>query len=455
MNFASDEFLLFLPLVFFAYWTVGRSARLQNVILLLASYLFYGWWDGRFLLLLVLSSVCDFFIAGKVDSSEGFQRRTWLWLSVSINLGILGAFKYFGFFVDSFVELSAKLGVFVHPYTLDFVLPIGISFYTFQTLGYTIDVYKRRTPPCQSSIEFLTFVAFFPQLVAGPIERAGDMLVQFHRRRHFVYKEAASGFRILLWGFFKKLVIADNCAPIVDFVWSNSEARGGLVWLAIFLFSFQIYADFSGYSDIAVGTARFFGIRLSWNFRYPYFSSGLQDFWRRWHVTLSLWFRDYVYIPLGGKKRAHVRNLIFTFLLSGLWHGANWTYLGWGLVHGVSYVLWAGRLPRPVTFVWVSLCWVVFRAPTLPEAYLFVVRGLDGISPWHVLPASDHLVCGLLGVVVLILAEARTIGKHDSPICVLDGRPLFVRWVAYIGLSIAIYLLGNFGGGYDFIYFQF
>ena len=228
MNFASDEFLLLLPLVFCVYWTLGRSARRQNVILLLASYLFYGWWDGRFLLLLVLSSVCDFFIAGKVESSEGSRRRNWLWLSVLINLGILGAFKYFGFFVDSFVELSAKLGVSLHPYTLNLVLPIGISFYTFQTLGYTIDVYKRRTPPCQNAIEFLTFVAFFPQLVAGPIERAGDMLVQFRRRRHFVYEEAASGFRVLLWGFFKKLVVADNCALIVDFVWSNSEARGGL-----------------------------------------------------------------------------------------------------------------------------------------------------------------------------------------------------------------------------------
>lgn len=454
MNFTTDEFLLFLPVVFALYWAVSPSARRQNIVLLAASYTFYGWWDYRFLGLIILSSVCDFWVAKKIASSDCSKRRLrLLYVSLFANLGVLGAFKYFDFFLDSLVALLVSVGYRANTPSLELILPIGISFYTFQTMGYAIDVYRRRVNPSKDWIEFFTFVAFFPQLVAGPIERASSLLQQFKSVREFDYVVASSGFRLILWGFFKKLVVADNCAPLVDLTWRNSEVGGYIVWLAFVLFSFQIYADFSGYSDIAIGTARLFGVRLSCNFQRPYFADGLRDFWQRWHITLSNWFRDYLYIPLGGNRKNHVRNILVTFALSGFWHGANWTFLVWGSLHGVCYLAHSGRLTRPLTFLLVTALWIPFRAPSLPSAGHFLMRGFQ---PTKVeLPTTDHLFCALVGIAVLLLAEFLQPEQDDTPVTRLARWPLWQRWATYCTILPAIYVLGNFGGSYDFIYFQF
>ena len=455
MNFASDEFLLFLPLVFALHWSLGRSsAPLQNGILLAASYVFYGWWDYRFLGLILLSSACDFLVARRLAVDEG-HRRAWLTVSIAVNLGILGLFKYLNFFIDSAAIALNSLGLDVHLTTLQWVLPVGISFYTFQTLGYTLDVYHRRIEPCDNPLVFFTFVAFFPQLVAGPIERASRMLKQFQVARVFNYSQGAEGFRWILWGFFKKLVIADNCAPLVEHIWNSPEAKGPLIWLAALLFGFQIYADFSGYSDLAVGCAKLFGIELSRNFHYPYFAKGLRDFWQRWHISLSEWFRDYVYIPLGGNRHHLSRNILLTFLLSGLWHGAGWTFLIWGLLHGLGYLAGKGLGSRLLTFLWVTLGWVFFRAPTLDQAIDFLARGLQWQLNWQLLPASDHLACALFGLVLLLVWEGLCYRRDLEPVAPVRGWSLPRRWFSYLAILAATYLLGNFRSGYDFIYFQF
>ncbi len=381
MLFNSFEFLLFLPIVFLLYWFVFGSyapkwlhwlanLKMQNFFIVVVSYIFYGWWDWRFLLLIALTSFCSWgsgvLIAtvetrllrlpasGCVSREEtnhtdkrrtigaSLQRKIILWANIILNLGILGFFKYFNFFVQSFVDAFAGLGITLHATTLNIILPVGISFYTFQALSYSIDVYKGKIEATRDIVAFFAFVSFFPQLVAGPIERATNLLPQFRKPRTFDYDKAVDGCRQMLWGFFKKIVIADNCAVYVNQVFENyQDQSGSTLLLAAIFFTFQIYGDFSGYSDIAIGCARLFGINLMRNFNFPYFSRDIAEFWRRWHISLTTWFRDYIYIPLGGSRTTKakvIRNTFIIFLVSGFWHGANWTFIAWGAYHALLFL---------------------------------------------------------------------------------------------------------------------
>ncbi len=370
MLFNSFEFLLFLPIVFLLYWFVFGSyapkwlrwlsnLKMQNFFIVVVSYVFYGWWDWWFLLLIALTSFCSWgsgvLLApqppkgGVSHANEGdeamrssLQRKIILWANIILNLGILGFFKYFNFFVQSFVDAFAGLGITLHATTLHIILPVGISFYTFQALSYSIDVYKGKIEATRDIVAFFAFVSFFPQLVAGPIERATNLLPQFQKPRTFDYDKAVDGCRQMLWGFFKKIVIADNCAVYVNQVFENyQDQTGSTLLLAAIFFTFQIYGDFSGYSDIAIGCARLFGINLMRNFNFPYFSRDIAEFWRRWHISLTTWFRDYIYIPLGGSRTTKakvIRNTFIIFLVSGFWHGANWTFIAWGAYHALLFL---------------------------------------------------------------------------------------------------------------------
>jgi D-alanyl-lipoteichoic acid acyltransferase DltB (MBOAT superfamily) len=344
MLFNSFEYLIFLPAVFLLYWMIKpEKYRWQNVILIIASYIFYGFWDYRFLFLLVFSTSLDYFTGLKIFEAKSIQyKKIWLLISIVINLGFLGFFKYYNFFIESFSDLLSNVGLQAHPWTLRIILPVGISFYTFHGLSYVLDIYHGKIKPTRNIIDYSLFVSFFPLLVAGPIERATHLLPQLQKPRRFKAHNATDGLKQMLWGFFKKIVIADNCAVIVNNVFENyaSLPASALVVGAIF-FSFQIYGDFSGYSDIASGSARLFGIELLRNFSYPYFSRDIAEFWRRWHISLTTWFRDYLYIPLGGSRGSRkqtVRNTFIIFLVSGFWHGANWTFIVWGLVHALLFL---------------------------------------------------------------------------------------------------------------------
>ena len=345
MLFNSIDFIIFLPIVFFLYWfVVYKNLKYQNLLIVLASYFFYGSWDWKFLILIIFSTVVDYFIGLKLSKEEVlFKRKLLLGLSIVINLGFLGFFKYYNFFIDSFVSTFSFFGVGIEARSLNIILPVGISFYTFQTLSYTIDIYKRKIQPTKDFIMFAAFVSFFPQLVAGPIERAENLLSQFSRPKNFKFINIQFGFIRILWGLFKKVVIADRLAIIVNTTYNAPEDYGGLHFIvATVFFAFQIYCDFSGYSDIAIGTARMFNIKLMENFRTPYFSKSLGEFWRNWHISLSTWFRDYVYIPLGGNKVAKLRwytNILIVFVVSGFWHGARWTFIIWGAIHGTILIL--------------------------------------------------------------------------------------------------------------------
>ena len=344
MLFNSIAFLIFLPVVFLLYWGLfKRSLKLQNIFLLLASYLFYGWWDYRFLALIAASTLVDFFIGRFLQKTTiEIHRKTLLSLSLIFNLGLLGFFKYYNFFIESWIDSWANLGVEMHLSSLNIILPVGISFYTFQTLSYTIDVYNRKLQPTNDLIAFSAFVSFFPQLVAGPIERATHLLPQFYKKRTFDYSKAVDGMRQILWGLFKKIVIADNCAEYANLIFNNSaDYSGSTLILGALFFSFQIYGDFSGYSDIAIGTSRLLGFDLMRNFNFPYFSRDIAEFWRRWHISLSTWFRDYLYIPLGGSRGGmwmKVRNTFAIFIISGFWHGANWTFIIWGALNAIYFL---------------------------------------------------------------------------------------------------------------------
>jgi len=344
MLFNSIDFVIFLPIVFILYWFVTNSnLKLQNLLIVAASYLFYGWWDWRFLSLILFSTIIDYSIGRKLRTEENQnKRKILLWSSILVNLGFLGFFKYYNFFLDNFVTAFSFFGAEINPQGLNIILPVGISFYTFQTLSYTIDVYKRKLEPTKDFIAFSAFVSFFPQLVAGPIERATNLLPQFYIKRNFDYSKAIDGMRQILWGLFKKIVIADNCAQYANTIFNNSSDYSGstLIIGAIF-FTFQIYGDFSGYSDIAIGTSRLFGFNLKQNFAFPYFSRDIAEFWRRWHISLSTWFRDYLYIPLGGSRGGNwnkIRNIFIIFLVSGFWHGANWTFIVWGALNALYFL---------------------------------------------------------------------------------------------------------------------
>ncbi len=344
MLFNSIEFAIFLPIVFILYWFVtNKNLKLQNILLVLASYVFYGWWDWRFLSLIVFSSFVDYSVGVALSKTTLVRKRkALLWTSILINLGFLGFFKYFNFFAESFADAFTLFGRHMETSRLEILLPVGISFYTFQTLSYSIDVYKRKLEPTKDVVAFFAFVSFFPQLVAGPIERATNLLPQFYKKRHFVYARAVDGMRQILWGLFKKMVIADNCAEYANQIFNNYEDySGSTLFLGALFFTFQIYGDFSGYSDIAIGTSRLFGFNLMQNFAFPYFSRDIAEFWRRWHISLSTWFRDYLYIPLGGSRGGtwmKVRNTFIIFIVSGFWHGANWTFIIWGFLNALYFL---------------------------------------------------------------------------------------------------------------------
>jgi D-alanyl-lipoteichoic acid acyltransferase DltB (MBOAT superfamily) len=472
--FNSLAFALFLPAVFIGYWVLARRLTAQNLFVLGASYLFYGWWDWRFLSLIFISSLVDY-VTGRLlqRTIAPVARKALLCVSLAANLGILGFFKYFNFFAESFAAMLLWFGVGAHPATLNVILPVGISFYTFQTLSYTIDVYRKRIQPTTDPLAFFAYVSFFPQLVAGPIERAEQLLPQFGRHRIFSWDLAKDGLRQMLWGFFKKVVIADNLGRDVDLIFSQyTQLHGIELALGTLYFAFQIYCDFSGYSDIAIGCARLFGFELSRNFAFPYFSRDIPEFWRRWHISLSTWFRDYLYVPLGGSRTTRalwIRNVLLTFTISGLWHGANWNFIVWGLLHGLCYLprLWrskkqpqstivaAGRiLPSPqefcrmaATFTVVLVAWIFFRADSLGEALDFIYHMLT--RDWLVNPDYER---GLpyIGILVVIEWIQRT-KQHGLEMAHL---PTGIRWAIYYAVIAGIFWYGH-TGHIPFIYFQF
>jgi len=475
MLFNSIEFVLFLPIVFFLYWFVAnRSVSGRNILVIIASYVFYGWWDWRFLSLIVLSSVVDFVVGRQMGQTEDDRRRkTLLMISVFVNLGLLGFFKYYNFFIASFIDAFATLGVTMQASSLNIILPVGISFYTFQTLSYTIDVYRKQLEPTHDPLAFFAFVSFFPQLVAGPIERATNLLPQFYTLKKFDYQQAKDGTRQVLWGLFKKVVIADNCALAANEIFNNYETLpASTLVLGVIFFAFQIYCDFSGYSDIAIGVARMFGFKLMRNFAYPYFSRDIGEFWRRWHISLSTWFRDYLYIPLGGSRGSdwmRFRNVMAIFIVSGFWHGANWTFIVWGALNGLYFlplmlrgknrqnmgVTSEGRilpslkefLQISLTFALTCLAWVFFRAESVTHAVYYIANMAD-VS---LLSVPGHLRV-LPFIFVLILIEWLQRDKQHPLEIESLTRPL--RWGIYYVLLFAI-LYYKPNEIIDFIYFQF
>lgn len=481
MLFNSTTFLIFLVIVFLFFWkATSHSLSLGKVILLLGSYIFYGWWDWRFLILIIISSATDYLIGNKIFKAKNNRNRKLLLVtSLILNLGMLFYFKYFNFFIESFKAIFAPFTETDQWSTLNIILPVGISFYTFQTLSYTIDIYNRKTAPAQSALTFFTFVAFFPQLVAGPIERARNLIPQFEIKREFSFSQGTSGLKLILWGLFKKMVIADQLAEIVNAVYSTPENFNGLgIVLATFFFGFQIYCDFSGYSDIAIGTARLFGIELMTNFKTPYFSTSFHEFWRRWHISLSTWFRDYVYFPLGGNRRSSLkwaRNIIVTFLISGLWHGANITFLIWGGIHGVLLV--AEHYVSPffrfhnklknlagfiITFCFVNFTWLFFRAEswnhlTVLFTNIFTTKTAGLTSFISLLTESSHLTAPgrmlLFVFPVFMLIEFFLNKKNFDDL--FSKSPKYVRWGFYYIILASILIFGVLNSAPQFIYFQF
>ncbi|MFQ3240259.1 MAG: alginate O-acetyltransferase complex protein AlgI [Olleya marilimosa] len=479
MYFNSLDFALFLPIVFILYWFItNKNLKLQNALLVVASYVFYGWWDWRFLSLIVFSSLVDYTIGLQLNhTAQPSKRKLLLWSSILVNLGFLGFFKYYNFFIDSFVEAFSFFGSPIQPNTLDIILPVGISFYTFQTLSYTIDVYKRKLEPTRDIVSFLAFVSFFPQLVAGPIERATHLLPQFYKKRKFHYSQAVDGCRQILWGFFKKVVIADNCAEYANQIFNNSaEHSGSTLLMGALFFTFQIYGDFSGYSDIAIGTSRLFGFDLKQNFAFPYFSRDIAEFWRRWHISLSTWFRDYLYIPLGGSQGGtwmKVRNTFIIFLVSGFWHGANWTFIIWGFLNALYFlplllakrnrthlnvVAQDSKLPSIIELVQMGLtfgltviAWVFFRAESVTHAVTY----LKGLFSSSLLSLPTIRPTNLL-VLILFFIGIEWIGRrqHYAIEVLLLKQSRVIRWAFYM-IIIAIIFVFSSDNQQEFIYFQF
>ena len=483
MLFNSIDFAVFLPLVFALYWLVGASnIRLQNIIIVIASYVFYGWWDWRFLGLIFFSTCVDFLIGMRLAQTSAAERRRWL-LGVSLvtNLGLLAFFKYYNFFVDNFRGAFSFFGAEFGESTLSIILPVGISFYTFQTLSYTIDVYRRELQPTNSFVDFSAFVSFFPQLVAGPIERATHLLPQFQQQRTFNYLAAVDGLRQILWGLFKKVVVADNCAEFANLIFNNSDSyNGSTLVLGALFFTFQIYGDFSGYSDIAIGTSRLFGFDLMQNFRYPYFSRNIGEFWRRWHISLSTWFRDYLYIPLGGSRGGtwhKVRNTFIIFIVSGFWHGANWTFIIWGFLNALYFLplLLAGQNRRHLdtvasertypsgrellsigaTFGLTTFAWIFFRSDSVTHAFQYITRMVTA-GLLEVPNLTDKTAAIQTLVIVSVMLAIEWVGREWRHPLEFAFRSLTapVRYVLYYAIALAIIFFGNFAEN-EFIYFQF
>ena len=477
MLFNSLEYTVFLPVVFLLYWFVfNRNVKWQNLFVLVASYVFYGWWDWRFLGLIVFTSLCTYASGLLIDKYRDTPRKAKLVsaLNIVVNLLILGVFKYFDFFATSFA--SAFLGGKTDGLLLKLVLPVGISFYTFKALSYSIDVYRGKLEPTRDIVQFFAFVAFFPQLLAGPIDRATNLLPQFAKPRTFKYEEGVDGMRQILWGLFKKMVIADNCALYVDQIFSSYQTQSGsTLLLAAILYTFQIYGDFSGYSDMAIGTGKLFGFRFMQNFKVPYFSRDIAEFWRRWHISLTSWFRDYIYIPMGGSRCSKGRialNTFVVFLVSGLWHGANWTFIAWGAYHALLFLplILLGRNRRYKdtvaegrflpslkecgqmlwTFLLAVIGWIIFRAASIGQAWDYL-KGIFDRSLFSV-PDAPGITGVCLGICIMLVAEWLQ-RKREHALDLSAVKPAAVRYAIYLGVLFLTFAFG--GHAENFIYFQF
>ena len=482
MLFNSLDFAIFLPVVFLLYWFItNKNLKLQNFLIVVASYFFYGWWDWRFLSLILFSTIVDYTVGlGLLKQENQLKRKILLLASIIVNLGFLGFFKYYNFFLDNFISAFSFFGAEIKANSLNIILPVGISFYTFQTLSYSIDVYKRKLEPTKDFIAFSAFVSFFPQLVAGPIERATNLLPQFYNKRTFDYSKAVDGMRQILWGLFKKIVIADNCAEYANQIFNNSaDMNGSTLVLGALFFTFQIYGDFSGYSDIAIGTARLFGFDLMRNFAYPYFSRDIAEFWRRWHISLSTWFRDYVYIPLGGSRGGiwmKIRNTFIIFIVSGFWHGANWTFIVWGALNAIYFlpllltnnnrnnleIVAKGKvLPTFKEFVSILLTfgltvftWIFFRSENIVQAFSYI-SGIFSKSLFEI-PEFSGMGKALTTIILVVIFVLIEWWGRDSQYAIAKiglgwKRPL--RYAFYYAIIIMIFLLG--ASEQAFIYFQF
>ena len=479
MLFNSFNFAIFLPIIFFLYWFVSnKSLKLQNGLLIIASYFFYAFWDWRFLFLLIFSTLLDYVTGIKMSDTTSIKtKKFWFWLSIIINVGFLMIFKYFNFFATSFAALFSNFGIQVNTWTLSIILPVGISFYTFHGLSYVIDIYKGRIKAEKNFVDYSLFVCFFPLLVAGPIERATHLLPQIQRKRSFDYKQAVDGLRQILWGLFKKVVIADQCADLANKIFNNSASQpGSTLLLGAVMFTVQIYGDFSGYSDIALGTARLFGIELLKNFSFPYFSRDIAEFWRRWHISLSSWFRDYLYIPLGGSKGGmwqKIRNTFIIFIVSGFWHGANWTFIIWGFLNALFIIpsiifssnrknldtIAAGKLFPSIgeftsmisTFILTVFAWIFFRAADLHHAISFI-QGIFTKSFFTKPIENKATFFTLIGIFFIIEWIGRESNFALARLAL--NKPPFIRWFFYFLIVVTILFYSGEKEN-QFIYFQF
>jgi len=484
MLFNSFEYLLFIPVVYLLYWSFfNKKAVLQNVFIIFVSYFFYSLWDVRFLALILLSTVVDFFVAQKIfnNHDDKIKSKKWLWLSLIFNLGLLGVFKYFNFFIDSFLDMKTLLGFQSENKwtTLNLILPVGISFYTFQTLSYSLDVYYKKIQPTKDFVAFAAFVSFFPQLVAGPIERASNLLKQIISKKVFSYNQTTEGLKLILWGLFKKIVIADSLAPIVDDVFMNyQDYSASSLIMGVVFFSFQVYGDFSGYSDIAIGSAKLFGFELMSNFKFPNFSRNVAEYWQRWHISLSTWFRHYVYIPMGGSKASKllsVRNIIIVFLVSGFWHGANWTFIFWGGLHALFYIpiFLMGRnrvyvdsvvaqnswlpsfkefLQIIYTFILVSFSRIFFRSSSLGESFGFINRIIFNFNfEEYTHPYGYRMIDFYVLLIIFIFYEFLIRKDERNPF------PFKMKGVRVFAYSLVVFSMLLFYDNHEhtFIYFQF
>ncbi|RAR69303.1 MBOAT family O-acyltransferase [Flavobacterium aciduliphilum] len=483
MLFNSIDFLIFLPIVFFFYWFITKnSLKFQNLLLLVASYYFYACWDWRFLFLLMFSTFLDYYTGLKMQNTTLISRKKfWFWLSIFINLGFLAVFKYYNFFAKSLVEGLNLLNIKANLTLINVILPVGISFYTFHGLSYVIDIYKNRIKAEKNFTDYAVFVSFFPLLVAGPIERATHLLPQIKKKREFDYYKAVDGLKQILWGVFKKVVIADNCAEIANEIFNNyGDYSGSSLVLGALCFTFQIYGDFSGYSDIALGTAKLFGIDLLRNFAFPYFSRDVAEFWRRWHISLSSWFKDYLYIPLGGSKGSmwiKIRNTFIIFIVSGFWHGANWTFIVWGLLNAIfimpsiifntnrnniEIVAKGANIPSFKDFlsIFFTFCltvfaWIFFRSDNLKAAIVYV-KNIFSITFFTIPKIQNVNNISYTSIMVIFFLVIEWIGREDKYAIETFGKKYNKKY-KYLFYYLIVFLIiyyGNFNKN-QFIYFQF